>query len=213
MLEKAKLEATAIDKVIMCGGTSKIPKLQRVIGGMFGKAELLTSINPDEVIAVGAANHAALLPEGEVDKTEAALNEKGSFDLQATAMEIAYVTTFDKTEPAADPETTVLVPVQCPIPVRRSHHLTLPTDLQNAEVKVTFFLKSPSSSTVKLAEVIFHKITFDIFFREKVVFLKISIYFVFLAPSISRIFSGASFFSHFSCSYHCPTLKKILNCR
>ena len=47
----------------MCGGSSKIPKLQSRIKSLFENAEILNSINPDEVIAVGAAKQASLLPE------------------------------------------------------------------------------------------------------------------------------------------------------
>ena len=42
----------------MCGGSSKIPKLQSRIKSLFENAEILNSINPDEVIAVGAAKQA-----------------------------------------------------------------------------------------------------------------------------------------------------------
>ena len=47
----------------MCGGSSKIPKLQSRITSMFENAQILNTINPDEVIAVGAAKQASLLPE------------------------------------------------------------------------------------------------------------------------------------------------------
>ena len=49
--------------MILCGGSSKIPKLQSRIKSLFEDAEILNTINPDEVIAVGAAKQASLLPE------------------------------------------------------------------------------------------------------------------------------------------------------
>ena len=52
------INSTDIQQVILCGGTTKIPKLQKAVNEMFTKAELLTTINQDEVIAVGAANQA-----------------------------------------------------------------------------------------------------------------------------------------------------------
>ena len=42
--------------MILCGGTSKIPKLQSRISSLFEKAEILSTINPDEVIAMGKSN-------------------------------------------------------------------------------------------------------------------------------------------------------------
>lgn len=40
----------------MCGGCAKIPLLQQQVKEYFKDAEMLASIPPDEVIAVGAAN-------------------------------------------------------------------------------------------------------------------------------------------------------------
>lgn len=58
LLEVSDVNSTDIQQVILCGGTAKIPKLQKAVNEMFSKAELLNSINEDEVIAVGAANQA-----------------------------------------------------------------------------------------------------------------------------------------------------------
>ena len=58
LLEVSDINSTDIQQVILCGGTTKIPKLQKAVNEMFTKAELLTTINQDEVIAVGAANQA-----------------------------------------------------------------------------------------------------------------------------------------------------------
>jgi molecular chaperone DnaK (HSP70) len=48
---------------VLCGGTSKIPRLQKAIGGIFTSADLLSSLNPDEVLALGAVTQAALVEE------------------------------------------------------------------------------------------------------------------------------------------------------
>lgn len=42
-------------QVILCGGCTKVPSLQQQLAEYFSGAELLSSIAPDEVIAVGAA--------------------------------------------------------------------------------------------------------------------------------------------------------------
>ena len=41
--------------MILCGGTTKIPSLQQQLQDYFPLAEVLSSVPPDEVIAVGAA--------------------------------------------------------------------------------------------------------------------------------------------------------------
>ncbi|KAK0167607.1 hypothetical protein PV327_004981 [Microctonus hyperodae] len=51
-----------IKKIILCGGTMKIPKLQEKIGSIFPNGEILTSRwSPDESMAVGAAIHSSHL--------------------------------------------------------------------------------------------------------------------------------------------------------
>lgn len=50
-----------IDKVILCGGSLKIPKLQSAIGNLVPGAEVLSGINPDEVISLGCAREAGML--------------------------------------------------------------------------------------------------------------------------------------------------------
>lgn len=41
--------------MIVIGGSTRIPKLQNVLKGRFPESELLSSISPDEVVAIGAA--------------------------------------------------------------------------------------------------------------------------------------------------------------
>ena len=53
-LRKAKLEKRDIDDVILVGGSTRIPKVQEMVRGFFGK-EPNKSVNPDEAVAVGAA--------------------------------------------------------------------------------------------------------------------------------------------------------------
>lgn len=52
-----------IHKIVLCGGSMKIPKLQTAIASLIPDAELLSGINPDEVIALGCARQAGLLLE------------------------------------------------------------------------------------------------------------------------------------------------------
>jgi molecular chaperone DnaK (HSP70) len=50
-----------ISKIVLCGGSMKIPKLQAAIVNLLPEAELLSGINPDEVIAMGCASEAGML--------------------------------------------------------------------------------------------------------------------------------------------------------
>ncbi len=63
-LSDAGVSADAIDEVILVGGQTRMPKVQQVVQGHFNK-EPNRTVNPDEVVAVGAAIQAAVL-KGEV---------------------------------------------------------------------------------------------------------------------------------------------------
>jgi len=63
-LADAGLSTSQIDEAILVGGQIRSPKVQSVVQGFFGK-EPNKSVNPDEVVAVGAAVQAAVL-KGEV---------------------------------------------------------------------------------------------------------------------------------------------------
>src|SRR5208283_3070092 len=63
-LSDAKFSPSNVDEVILVGGQTRTPKVQQVVQGYFGK-EQNRSVNPDEVVAVGAAIQAAVL-KGEV---------------------------------------------------------------------------------------------------------------------------------------------------
>lgn len=62
LLEQRINKDKKIDRVILCGGSMKIPKLQSAISELFSNSEILSSIPPDEVIAIGSARQAALNP-------------------------------------------------------------------------------------------------------------------------------------------------------
>jgi len=59
-IDDAKLQAGDIAEVLLVGGSTRIPKVQQIVKGIFGK-EPNKSINPDEVVAVGAAIQGAVL--------------------------------------------------------------------------------------------------------------------------------------------------------
>ncbi|MBI1385441.1 MAG: molecular chaperone DnaK [Rhizobiales bacterium] len=63
-LKDAKLAAGQIDEVVLVGGMTRMPKVQETVKNMFGK-EPHKGVNPDEVVAIGAAIQAGVL-KGEV---------------------------------------------------------------------------------------------------------------------------------------------------
>ncbi len=63
-LKDAGLKASDIDEVILVGGSTRIPKIQEVVEQFFGKKPN-KSVNPDEVVAIGAAIQGGVLT-GEV---------------------------------------------------------------------------------------------------------------------------------------------------
>ncbi|MHB8882644.1 MAG: molecular chaperone DnaK [Thermodesulfovibrionales bacterium] len=59
-LKDANLAPSNIDEVLLVGGQTRMPKVQQTVQGYFGK-EPNRTVNPDEVVAVGAAIQAAVL--------------------------------------------------------------------------------------------------------------------------------------------------------
>ncbi len=60
-LKDAKLEKSQISEVVLVGGSTRIPKIQKMLEEYFNGKELNKSINPDEAVAYGAAIQAAIL--------------------------------------------------------------------------------------------------------------------------------------------------------
>src|ERR687898_2836685 len=59
-LKDAGLDPKQIDEVILVGGSTRIPKIQQIVKDFFGK-EPNKSVNPDEVVAIGAAIQGGVL--------------------------------------------------------------------------------------------------------------------------------------------------------
>ncbi len=59
-LKDAKLKASDIDEVVLVGGSTRMPRVQQIVKEIFGK-EPHKGVNPDEVVAVGAAIQGAVL--------------------------------------------------------------------------------------------------------------------------------------------------------
>jgi molecular chaperone DnaK len=65
-IKDAGLDPSKIDEVVLVGGSTRIPKVQEMVKGHFGK-EPNKSVNPDEVVAIGAAVQAGVLSGEKTD--------------------------------------------------------------------------------------------------------------------------------------------------
>ncbi len=60
-LKDAGLSKDDIDEIVMVGGSTRIPKVQKLVSDYFNGKKLNKSVNPDEVVALGAAIQAGVL--------------------------------------------------------------------------------------------------------------------------------------------------------
>ena len=60
-IRDAKMDKSQIHEIVLVGGSTRIPKVQKLLSDFFSGKELNKSINPDEAVAYGAAVQAAIL--------------------------------------------------------------------------------------------------------------------------------------------------------
>merc|ERR1711976_1150993 len=60
-LSDAKLDKASVDDIVLVGGSTRIPKIQKLLQDFFNGKELTKSFNPGEAVAYGAAVQAAIL--------------------------------------------------------------------------------------------------------------------------------------------------------
>ncbi|XP_063989463.1 heat shock 70 kDa protein 14-like isoform X2 [Diachasmimorpha longicaudata] len=107
ILNKTSHTIMDIRKIILCGGTMKIPKLQEKIGSIFPCGEVLTSRwSPDETMAIGAAMHSSLLlSQGIHDR------DLKSTDVELYGLSRSICLKFENIETVIIPEGTI-VPIK-----------------------------------------------------------------------------------------------------
>jgi molecular chaperone DnaK len=115
-IEDAKLKPSQLDEVILVGGATRMPMVQELVKSLTGK-EPNKSVNPDEVVALGAAIQAGVLA-GEV---------KGIVLLDVTPLSLGVETLGDMTDILIERNTT--------IPTKKSRPYTTAADGQT-EVEI-----------------------------------------------------------------------------
>ena len=61
VLKDANLDKTKVDEIVLVGGSTRIPRIQKLLSDFFDGKKLEKSINPDEAVAYGAAVQAGIL--------------------------------------------------------------------------------------------------------------------------------------------------------
>ncbi|CAH2351985.1 heat shock protein Ssa2p [[Candida] railenensis] len=70
VLRDAKCDKSQVDEIVLVGGSTRIPKVQKLVSDFFNGKEPNKSINPDEAVAYGAAVQAAILSGDTSSKTQ-----------------------------------------------------------------------------------------------------------------------------------------------
>jgi heat shock protein 1/8 len=70
VLRDSKIDKASVNEIVLVGGSTRIPKIQKLVSDFFNGREPNRSINPDEAVAYGAAVQAAILTGDTSSKTQ-----------------------------------------------------------------------------------------------------------------------------------------------
>jgi len=113
VMKDANVSTTDIDEVVLVGGQTRMPKVQEVVKQVFGR-EPHKGVNPDEVVAIGAAIQGGILA-GDV---------KGVVLLDVTPLSLGVETLGGVT--------TVLIPRNTTIPIKKNEMFSTAADNQSS---------------------------------------------------------------------------------
>jgi molecular chaperone DnaK len=133
-LKDAKLAAGQIDEVVLVGGSTRVPMVQEFVKKMFGGKEPHKGVNPDEVVAIGAAIQGAVLA-GDV---------KDVLLLDVTPLSLGI-----ETEGGV---MTVLVPRNTTVPTTKTETFSTAADNQSAVTVRVFQGERPMANDNRLLD-------------------------------------------------------------